>query len=750
MPIDFRRDLSTPINKCPPSMEMRLRDPKCRNEMKDRPHKNPHDEPKPKPPKPDPPDPKPKPPRPSPKPQPNPKPNFDAPRPIPYQTSSSMPVSATGMALGGAGAGLLYGAGVSNNLANITRGYRQLGEVRATPAEPVEDIQFAEPAETEMADITPKAPEGLRTTSLDADFFQQGESLETGADVAEESGTVARTAPEGLRTTSLDADFFKTSGQVAEPSELPSATDTDFAPDFKDFSSGFQEQAEEGLGKVGVGEGASSAEGGIEMGELGGEALAEGAGEATAEIGGELATEASVAGEETAGTGGAGAIIGAGIMVVGAGVAVGQLIGSAVSAHDTYVKNEFNNMENTQVLSNTELQSMIGELNVKAYNTTDAKQRNAIKKQVKQLEDVQSSNQQAVVYTDKNGNKQIAFTLSNADLAKAIKTYQQNPNAFKGLSPDQLEIMGLNPDMSKGKSGAKGYEKNGFYTPKGSYFTNNIANNYVASNRKGDIQGQKGIDEGFNQAIKPQAQKAYEAQFEEQIDKATNSTQKEILKAQYNIWRANNGLDSYGASQEIAKLNKKFKEDKITQEQYDALVKPITDSFQATKKYDLSDDYKENLQNLQAQYANEIKGTSTTDASTTSATSSSQSQNNPNPSTTKPAGVFDKQTVKAQQQQNLQDLQTQQFQKYQNYLNERAEYQKQMNDYSLTFYQRQQAMGKLDSMPFMDKPKGFVPQPTTTTTQQNQTAPQQNQTAPQQNQQNQQNQNKNKNKNKNK
>lgn len=58
MPIDYRRNLSTPKNKCPQSMEMRLRDPKCRNEMKDRPHKNPHDKPDPPtpdPPKPDPP-----------------------------------------------------------------------------------------------------------------------------------------------------------------------------------------------------------------------------------------------------------------------------------------------------------------------------------------------------------------------------------------------------------------------------------------------------------------------------------------------------------------------------------------------------------------------------------------------------------------------------------------------------------------------------------------------------------------------
>ena len=574
MPIDFRRNLST--NKCPQSMEMRLRDPKCRNEMKDRPHKNPHDKPPtPDPPKPDPPDPRPKPPRPDPKPQPNPKPDFNAPRPIPYHTSSSMPVSATGMAIGGASAGIAYGAYNSAKIANLTRGYRSLGEVRATPNEPVENIQFAEPPETELTDVMPRAPEGLRTTSLDADFFQPGESLEAGADVAEEAGPVARTAPEGLRTTSLDADFFRASGDV------------DFAPDFADAKVGFEEQAERGLANIRTGGGVSTLSGeggGIEMADLGGQAVAEG-GSAGAEALADLGASAE-AGADVAGAGGGGVnpiadVVGAGIMAVGLGVSIGQLIGGAIEAHDKYVANEFNKMSGTQKLSDTQLQGMISKLNIDQANAKNNKQITAIQKQIDQLNNVIKSGQQGVVYTDANGNQQIAFTLSNADLSKAIKTYQTNPNAFKGLDATQLEIMGLNPSMAKGSGGAKGFDKNGVYTPKGSYDTKNIANNYLAPNRQNTIKGQSGINSGFNEAITPQAKDAYEKQFEDKINSTTNSADKTALTLQYNAWRASQGMDTYGDQQIIQNLNTEFKQGKISQSELISKTQALMASVKA-------------------------------------------------------------------------------------------------------------------------------------------------------------------------
>jgi len=598
MPIDYRRNLSTPKNKCPQSMEMRLRDPKCRNEMKDRPHKNPHDKPvpptpdppTPDPPKPDPPDPRPKPPRPDPKPQPNPKPDFNAPRPIPYHTSSSMPVSATGMAIGGASAGIAYGAYNSAKIANLTRGYRSLGEVRATPNEPVEDIPFAEPAETELTDVMPRASArtltqggqdvmsraGLRTTS-----FQAGESLEAGTDVARESGSLGTgTAGQTPSTSTM------TSSNA--PSASYETEDLDFAPDFADAKVGFEEQAERGLANIRTGGGVSTLSGeggGIEMADLGGQAVAEAGGEAGAEALADLGASAE-AGADVAGAGGGGVnpiadVVGAGIMAVGLGVSIGQLIGGAIEAHDKYVANEFNKMSGTQKLSDTQLQGMISKLNIDQANAKNNKQITAIQKQIDQLNNVIKSGQQGVVYTDANGNQQIAFTLSNADLSKAIKTYQTNPNAFKGLDATQLEIMGLNPSMAKGSGGAKGFDKNGVYTPKGSYDTKNIANNYLAPNRQNTIKGQSGINSGFNEAITPQAKDAYEKQFEDKINSTTNSADKTALTLQYNAWRASQGMDTYGDQQIIQNLNKEFKQGKISQSELISKTQALMASIKA-------------------------------------------------------------------------------------------------------------------------------------------------------------------------
>ena len=59
-----------------------------------------------------------------------------------------------------------------------------------------------------------------------------------------------------------------------------------------------------------------------------------------------------------------------------------------------------------------------------------------------------------VSYINSQGNSEIAFPLTPQQLATAIKVYQQNPNAFKGVDTTKLQIMGLNPTMSLGSAGA--------------------------------------------------------------------------------------------------------------------------------------------------------------------------------------------------------------------------------------------------------------------------------------------------------
>jgi hypothetical protein len=493
-----------------------------------------------------------------------------------------MPVSAVGMATGGVAGGALFGASQTAKIANLTSGYRQLSTTE-TPVEntPVEEMNFAEGAETEMTDISPKVPENLKTTSLDGDFFKQGESLEEGADVAEESGTVAEnTGASALRTTKLDADFYRASGDV------------DFQPSFNDVSQGMEEGITENLATETTAE--VGEEGGIEMADLGASALATG-GEVGAEVGGELALEAETAGEVTAGSGGAGAIISAGIMVVGLGVAVGQLIGGAVEAHDKYLNNEFNNLDDTQKITKEQLQGMVRTLTVKQLNVKGQGEIDAIQKQINQVQDAIDNNQTAVTYKDSKGNQQLAFSLTNTQLAKAIKTYQVNPDAFKGLDSTQLEIMGLNPNMSKGASGAKGLAKNGVNIPSGSYDSKNIANNYLASNRQNAIVGQAGINEGFNKAILPQEQKAYETQMETAINNASNANTKQQIITQYSAWRASIGLPTYQDETKMNALVKQYQSGSILEQQMgasayyaqmgDILKNNKADQLQATQAY---------------------------------------------------------------------------------------------------------------------------------------------------------------------
>jgi len=59
-----------------------------------------------------------------------------------------------------------------------------------------------------------------------------------------------------------------------------------------------------------------------------------------------------------------------------------------------------------------------------------------------------------ISYTNSQGNSEIAFPLTSSQIATAIKVYQQNPNAFKGVDTTKLQIMGLNPAMSLGLTGA--------------------------------------------------------------------------------------------------------------------------------------------------------------------------------------------------------------------------------------------------------------------------------------------------------
>ncbi len=66
-----------------------------------------------------------------------------------------------------------------------------------------------------------------------------------------------------------------------------------------------------------------------------------------------------------------------------------------------------------------------------------------------------STANEPIYYNDKTTNKSgFVVPLTDQQLKNAMAVYQKNPDAFSSYDPIQLQIMGLNPAMSQGKSGA--------------------------------------------------------------------------------------------------------------------------------------------------------------------------------------------------------------------------------------------------------------------------------------------------------
>ena len=74
-----------------------------------------------------------------------------------------------------------------------------------------------------------------------------------------------------------------------------------------------------------------------------------------------------------------------------------------------------------------------------------------------------------------NQGSGVVVPMNKRQLAQAINLYQQNPDAFKGVNPMALQVMGLNPNMSQGAAGAQQVTQNGktVYMPKNFQTGNN-------------------------------------------------------------------------------------------------------------------------------------------------------------------------------------------------------------------------------------------------------------------------------------
>ena len=158
-----------------------------------------------------------------------------------------------------------------------------------------------------------------------------------------------------------------------------------------------------------------------------------------------------------------------------------------------------------------------------------------------------------VSYKNQSGQNQMAVQLTKTALAKAIQAYQNNPDAYKGVDPTKLAIMGLNPLMSNGK-------KSAVQTPDEKWipglngnlqiaYSANMANapsQYLSYQLNGakyyfkDMQEISSMGDSEDQ-LQAAAKGEYIATATNQINSATGQT-KTYLTYLLNLWKYNNGM----------------------------------------------------------------------------------------------------------------------------------------------------------------------------------------------------------------
>jgi hypothetical protein len=291
-----------------------------------------------------------------------------------------------------------------------------------------------------------------------------------------------------------------------------------------------------------------------ELGEAGMQALdtaegAEVAGEAGIEgaEGGFGALEAGVVetagGEEVAGAGPedpiADVVAGATLAIGTIGVGIASLFGAGRPA-------QYKNISGTSMMSSGDIANALTKVKAQlATQTAGSPTYNGLLA----LQNSLTNNTTVVSFNDPQGKPDIAVPLSTPQLATAIKVYQQNPNAYLGMSPTKLQILGLSPEMSKGSagatqtsigfiptlrsdgatwtSGAGGGNWTDFYTTKGqSIFSSNSSIDTLAVP---DAQQQKQMNDN------------YITKVSQIIDNESDPSVKAYLNYQLDVFKYNNG-----------------------------------------------------------------------------------------------------------------------------------------------------------------------------------------------------------------
>jgi len=158
-----------------------------------------------------------------------------------------------------------------------------------------------------------------------------------------------------------------------------------------------------------------------------------------------------------------GDIVAGTLAIAGAAVALGQWF-SGLFHHNP----SWNGISNATALTGSSYTNMINNINKEISNTTDQNKIKALNQYKSTLQTAQNEGRAIVSYTNSQGNKAIAVQLSKTELANAIQAYQVNPDVYKGWDKNKLKVMGLNPNMSDGASGAT-KTPNGTYVPTMAY-----------------------------------------------------------------------------------------------------------------------------------------------------------------------------------------------------------------------------------------------------------------------------------------
>ena len=487
MPIRHRKDFDAErLNKCPKELHNKLRNPRCRMESYEKEPFNPIKPPKPSP-QPTPPSPQPTPPSPQPTP----------PVPIPDFDTGINPLIPIGAGLIGAGGTILGRRQLGRAVKNMTssdaerEGYRRVPtSERGVPTEPTAEGEGTEmrPIRTSArTSVEPTRGRGLQTQSTDTPEEIRARTLNQSAMERARGARVATTAGEGTELTPVDEIQFRGGAEGELPQQQaetpdsgrPSPIDdppveddgagiiprTTPAPPVEDGGEGIIQERlppPEALTPAPPVEEAPIT-GITEEGVFAGETtpLITGAGEIgdiAPDLGVEMGTGLRTAGVGVdVGMGGVadpiGDVIGGGLMAVG-------VLTSSIGALFQSEPNRFNNTEGTRVLSYLDSDKLVysinQELNKYTPNQAEYKGLQNLKNQIQGIQNNQNNtlSRQIYTYKDAQGNSQVAIQLTKPQLASAIKVYQQNPNAYKGVDGTKLAMMGLNPNMTYGADGA--------------------------------------------------------------------------------------------------------------------------------------------------------------------------------------------------------------------------------------------------------------------------------------------------------